>query len=60
MSEIRVKDNESLEDALKRFRRQCSRSGVIGEAKKRRYYEKPSEIKKRLNQEARRNNRKRG
>lgn len=60
MSEIKVRENESLEDALRRFRRQCSRSGVIGEAKKRRYYEKPSEIRKRMNQEAKRTNRRRG
>lgn len=54
MTEIKIGENESLDNALKRFRRQCSRSGVIGEARKRRHYEKPSEIKKRKNQEARR------
>lgn len=51
MSEIRIKDNESLEQALKRFKRQCSKSGIISEVKKREHYEKPS-VKKKLKSEA--------
>ncbi|MFR3405717.1 MAG: 30S ribosomal protein S21 [Christensenellales bacterium] len=35
MSEIRVRENESLESALRRFKRQCARSGVIAEVRKR-------------------------
>ena len=35
MSEIRLKDNESLDNALKRFKRQCAKSGVMGELRKR-------------------------
>jgi len=54
MSEIKVGDNESLDNALKRFRRQCSRAGIIGEARKRKHYEKPSVKKKRKSEEARR------
>lgn len=54
MSEIKVKDNESLESALKRFRRECSKSGVMSEYRKRAHYEKPSEKKKKKVQEARR------
>ncbi len=42
MSEIKVRDNESLDDALKRFKRQCARSGVLYEYRKREHYEKPS------------------
>ena len=42
MSEVRVRENESLESALKRFKRQCARSGVIQEVRKREHYEKPS------------------
>lgn len=53
MSEIKVGDNESLENALKRFKRQCSRSGVMGEARKRKYYEKPSVKRKLKSEEAR-------
>ena len=54
MSEIKVGDNESLENALKRFKRQCARSGVIGEARKRKHYEKPSVRRKKKSEEARR------
>ena len=54
MSEIKIGENESLEKALARFRKQCSRSGVIGEARQRRHYEKPSEKRKRKSEEARR------
>lgn len=57
MSEIKVGDNESLESALKRFKRQCSRSGVIGESRKRRYYEKPSVKRKLKSEQARRKKR---
>ena len=42
MSEIRVKDNESLDSALRRFKRSCARSGVLAEVRKREAYEKPS------------------
>ena len=42
MSEIRVKDNESLDSALRRFKRQCAKSGVMSEIRKREHYEKPS------------------
>lgn len=51
MSEIKVGESESLESALKRFKRQCARSGVMGEARKRQHYEKPS-VKKKLKAEA--------
>ena len=42
MSEIRVKDGESLESALRRFKRSTARSGVLAEVRKREAYEKPS------------------
>ena len=41
MSEIRVKENESLESALKRFKRSCQKDGVIAEVKKREHYVSP-------------------
>ena len=41
MSEVRVKENDSLESALKRFKRQCARAGVMAEVRKREHYEKP-------------------
>ena len=51
MSEVRVKENESLESALKRFKRQCARAGVMAEARKREHYESPS-VKRRKKSEA--------
>ena len=51
MSEVRIRENESLESALKRFKRQCARSGVLQEVRKREHYEKPS-IKRKKKAEA--------
>ena len=51
MSEIRVKENESLEQALRRFKRSCARSGVLSEVRKREHYEKPS-VKRKKKSEA--------
>ncbi|MFA5575754.1 MAG: 30S ribosomal protein S21 [Tissierellaceae bacterium] len=53
MAEIRVGENESLDNALKRFKRQCARAGVIGEVRKREHYEKPSVKRKKKSEEAR-------
>ena len=51
MAEIRVKENESLDSALRRFKRQCQRSGVLTEVKKREQYDKPS-VKRKKKSEA--------
>ncbi|MBQ4265949.1 MAG: 30S ribosomal protein S21 [Clostridia bacterium] len=53
MSEIRVRENESLESALRRFKRQCARAGVIAEVRKREHYEKPSVKRKKKAEAAR-------
>ena len=53
MAEIKVKENESLDSALRRFKRQCARSGVLSELKKREHYEKPSVKKKKKAEAAR-------
>ena len=53
MSEIRVGENESLESALKRFKRKCARAGVMAEIRKREHYEKPSVKKKKKAEAAR-------
>lgn len=47
MPVVFVKDDESFESALRRFKRKCEKSGVLSEVKKRQYYEKPSEKRKR-------------
>ena len=53
MSEIRVGENESFENALRRFKRQCARSGVLAEIRKREHYEKPSVRRKKKSEAAR-------
>ena len=53
MSEIKLKDNESLDNALKRFKRQCAKSGVMGELRKREHYDKPSVKRKKKSEAAR-------
>ncbi|NCC84270.1 MAG: 30S ribosomal protein S21 [Clostridia bacterium] len=53
MSEIRVKDNETLDSALRRFKRSIARSGVLAEVRKREHYEKPSVKRKKKSEAAR-------
>ena len=56
VSEIRVKDNESVDSALRRFKRQCAKSGVMSEIRKREHYEKPSVKRKNISEAARKRN----
>ena len=51
MAEVKLKENESLDSALRRFKKQCSRAGVIAEVRKREAYEKPS-VRRRKKSEA--------
>ena len=53
MSEIRIKENESLDSALRRFKRQCAKAGVLAEVRKREHYEKPSVRRKKKSEAAR-------
>ena len=55
MSEVRVKEGESLENALKRFKRSCAKAGVIAEVKKREHYVSPSLKRKQKSEAARKN-----
>ena len=53
MAEIRLKENESLDNALRRFKRQCSKAGVLAVVRKREHYEKPSVKRKKKSEAAR-------
>jgi small subunit ribosomal protein S21 len=53
MSEIRVRKNESLDSALRRFKRATAKDGILAEVKKRRHYEKPSVARKKKSEAAR-------
>ncbi len=54
MTEIKVGENESIDSAIKRFKRQCARSGVLTEYRKREHYEKPSLKRKKKSEAAKR------
>ncbi|MFS8542110.1 MAG: 30S ribosomal protein S21 [Tissierellales bacterium] len=53
MSQVIVGENESFESALRRFKRQCARSGVLAEIRRREHYEKPSVRRKKKSEAAR-------
>ena len=42
MSNVIVKENETLDSALRRFKRNCAKAGIQQEIRKREHYEKPS------------------
>ena len=46
MAGVRVKDNEPIESAIRRFMKQCEKAGILAELRKREHYEKPSVRKK--------------
>lgn len=43
---IRVRESDSFENALKRFKKQCEKDGILSDVKKKEHYEKPSVKKK--------------
>ena len=58
MSEVTIKDNESLDSALRRFKKNCAKAGIMQEVRKREHYEKPSVKRKKKSEAARKNNKK--
>jgi len=53
MSEVRIGKTESIDSALRRFKRSCQKSGVMSEVRKREHYEKPSVRRKKKSEAAR-------
>jgi len=49
MPGIVVNENEPFEVALRRFKKQCEKAGIISEVRKRQFYEKPSVKRKKKN-----------
>jgi small subunit ribosomal protein S21 len=47
MPAVKVKENEPFDIALRRFKRACEKAGVLAEVRRREYYEKPAEVRKR-------------
>ena len=53
MSVIRVGENESLDSALKRFKRKCQKDNIMGDMRRKEFYEKPSVRRKKKAEAAR-------
>ena len=51
MSKVVIKDNETLDNALRKFKRECAKAGIMGEIRKREHYSKPS-VKRKKKEEA--------
>ena len=54
-----INENESFENAIKRFKKKCEKAGILSDIKKHQHFEKPSDRKKRKQNAARRKARKR-
>ena len=47
MPQVKVKENEPFDVALRRFKRSCEKAGVLAEVRRREFYEKPTQARKR-------------
>ncbi len=47
MPDVRVRENEPFDVALRRFKRSCEKAGVLAEVRRREFYEKPTTVRKR-------------
>ena len=47
MPQVKVKDNEPFDVALRRFKRSCEKAGILSEVRRREHYEKPTSVRKR-------------
>ena len=48
MPSVKVRDNEPFDIALRRFKRSCEKAGVLSEVRRREFYEKPTQVRKRM------------
>ncbi|MCL2203896.1 MAG: 30S ribosomal protein S21 [Defluviitaleaceae bacterium] len=53
MSQVTIKKDETLDSALRRFKRDCQKAGILGEVRKREHYDKPSVKRKKKSEAAR-------
>lgn len=53
MALVRIRDSEAFEQAFRRFKKACEKSGILSEVKKREHYEKPSVRRKKKSMAAR-------
>jgi|TARA_B100001105_G_scaffold55731_1_gene42373 small subunit ribosomal protein S21 len=45
--QVKLKENEPFDVALRRFKRSCEKAGVLAEVRRREFYEKPTSVRKR-------------
>lgn len=57
MTEVRIGQGESLDEALRRFKKKCQRNGIISEMKRHEHYEKPSDRRRKREQARKRKRR---
>ena len=60
MAGVRVREGESFESAMRRFKKQCEKAGILSEIRKREHYEKPSVKRKKKALAARKRAKKKG
>jgi small subunit ribosomal protein S21 len=58
LSQVQVGQNESIESALRRFKKKIQKAGILSEKKRREHYEKPSVKRKRKQEAARKRQKK--
>ena len=59
MSQVMVDSNEPIDKALKRFKKECQKAGILAELRRREHFEKPSVVRKRKVEAAKRKARRR-
>lgn len=47
MPQVKLKENEPFDVALRRFKRSCEKAGILAEVRRREFYEKPTSVRKR-------------
>ncbi len=57
MPGVKIREDESFEQALRRFKKQCEKAGILSELRKREHYEKPSIQRKKKKAAARKRGR---
>jgi small subunit ribosomal protein S21 len=57
LTQIKVGKNETLDSAIRRFKKQCAKTGILAEVRKREHYEKPSVKRKKKSEAARKKKR---
>ncbi len=47
MPQVKLKDSEPVDIAIRRFKRSCEKAGILADVRKKEFYEKPTQVRKR-------------